>query len=312
MPCCAESEWKGGLIAGLVLRRDRCYRMQSLTKVKRIAYLILPPIVTQWLTRSRQPPQESAKPRLEYVPEGWEALSRIRSTKGWNADIVVDAEKAKWTAFCNNLKGAGPLGFSHEHTDLTITRDVAFHNVHITYAYVVALAAHLKTKLSILDWGGGLGHYYQIAKAVMPDVSFEFHCKEVPLMAEAGRSINPEVCWHTDEGHLESSYDLVLVNGSLQYMEDWKGTLQQLARVAKEYFFLTRLPVVEHTPSYVAVQREYDTEMLHQQFNKDEVLGFVESLGLCLVREVVVGDRPYIHGGPEQCELRGWLFKRAS
>jgi putative methyltransferase (TIGR04325 family) len=280
--------------------------------VKRIAYLLLPPVITQWLVRSRQSTVEEVKPRLEYLPEGWKALPKIKSNSGWNDDLVITAEEAKWAAFCNNLEGARPLGFSHEHTDLTISRDVAFHNVHITYAYVIALAAHLKTGLSILDWGGGLGHYYQIARAVMPDVSFDFHCREVPLMVDAGKSINPDVRWHADDSHLESSYDLVMVNGSLQYMEDWKATLRELVQVAKEYFFLTRLPVVEHAPSFVALQREYNTEMLHQQFNKNEVVSFVESLGLRLVREVVVGDRPYIQGAPEQCELRGWLFKRAS
>jgi putative methyltransferase (TIGR04325 family) len=254
--------------------------------------------------------QEVAKPRLEYAPEGWKASQRLSNDKGWNVDLVVEAEKAKWKAFCENLEDGGPLGFSHEHTDLTVVRDVPFHNVQITYAYVIALAAHLKSNLSVLDWGGGLGHYYQLAKAVMPDVALEFHCKEVPLIAEAGKLLNPDVRWYADEGYLERSYDLVMVNGSLQYIEDWKQTLEKLSRVVKEYFFLTRLPVVEHAASFVAVQREYDTEMLHQQFNKNEVLDFVESLGLRRVREVVVGDRPYIQGAPEQCELRGWLFKR--
>ena len=28
------------------------------------------------------------------------------------------------------------------------------------------------------------------------------------------------------------------------------------------------------------------------------------------MREFVVGDRPYIKGAPEQCEIRGWLFRR--
>jgi putative methyltransferase (TIGR04325 family) len=284
--------------------------MLSAAKVKAMAGLLVPPIFTQWLVRCRRSPQEVTKPRLEYAPEGWNDRQIISNAEGWNVDSVVDAEKAKWETFRNNLQGAGPLGFSHEHTDLAVVRDVPFHNVHITYAYVIALAAHLKTNLSILDWGGGLGHYYQIAKAVMPDVSFEFHCKEVPLMAEVGRLLNPEVHWYSDESYLERSYDLVMVNGSLQYMEDWNGTLRQLSQVVKEHFFLTRLPVVEHVPSFVAIQREYDIEMLHQQFNKDEVLEFVESLGLRRVREVVVGDRPYIHGAPEQCELRGWLFHR--
>jgi putative methyltransferase (TIGR04325 family) len=248
---------------------------------------------------------------LQYAPQGWKT-PLAESNRGWDAGSVVNAERDKWKDFLGNLEHQGPLGFSHEHTDLANARNLSFHNIHITYAYVLALAAHFKSSLSVLDWGGGLGHYHLIAKAVLPAVGFDFHVKEVPSMAAAGKVLNPEVHWYSDESCLERSYDLVMVNGSLQYMEDWKETLQRLAPAVREYFFLTRLPIVERVPSFVAIQREYGTEMIHQQFNQAEVLKFVESLGLRCVREFVVGDRPYIQGAPEQCELRGWLFKRES
>ena len=79
---------------------------------------------------------------------------------------------------------------------------------------------------------------------------------------------------------------------------------------AGDYLFLTRVPVVESAASFVAVQDAYGTRMLHAQFNKDELLEAVAQTGLDLVRELVVGDRPLVKGAPEQCELRGWLFRR--
>ena len=111
---------------------------------------------------------------------------------------------------------AHPLGFTHEHDDLTVTRFVPFHNVHITYAYVLALTAHRKDAISVLDWGGALGHYYQIGKAVIPDVEIDFHFKEVPKLVELGRLLNPDVHWYADDSCLERTYDLVMMNGSLQ------------------------------------------------------------------------------------------------
>jgi len=134
--------------------------------------------------------------------------------------------------------------------------------------------------------------------------------KEIPLMVEAGKRLNPEVHWYADESCLDHTYDLVMINGSLQYFEQWPDIVRRLARVANKYLFLTRLPVVDKGPSFVAIQRAYETEMMHQQFNQDEVLRVVEATGLQLVREFVVGDRPYIHGAPEQCEFRGWLFQK--
>jgi putative methyltransferase (TIGR04325 family) len=229
---------------------------------------------------------------------------------GWSVDSVINTEKAKWDAFCRNLEGSGPLGFSHEHTDLSVIRNPNFHNVHISYAYVLALAAHKKDSISVLEWGGALGHYYLVGKAVLPDVTIDYHVKEVPLMAKAGRQLNPEVHWYDDESCLDRDYDLIMMTGCIPYLQDWADVLHRIAPSVKKYLFLFRLPVVEHSPSFVAIQRLYHSQMLHQQLNQAEFLETVKNTGLSLVREFVVGDRPYIKGAPEQCEIRGWLFKK--
>jgi putative methyltransferase (TIGR04325 family) len=248
--------------------------------------------------------------RLEYAPDGWQTKLKNNQNKGWSVNSVIDIEIAKWDAFCRNLEGPSPLGFSHEHTDLSFTRNPNFHNVHISYAYVLALAAHKKDSISVLDWGGALGHYYLIGKAVLPDVNIDFHVKEVPLMVHAGEEINPDVHWYDDETCLERDYDLIMMTGSIPYMEDWADVLHRIARSVKGYLFIARLPVIKNSPSFVAVQHLYNSQMLHQLINKKEFLETVKKTGLTLVREFVVGDRPYIKGAPEQCEVRGWLFKR--
>jgi putative methyltransferase (TIGR04325 family) len=283
--------------------------MSLRAEVKRVSRLLLPPIVTDGLRRVRCG-RVSVKPVLEYAPLGWRTVLNNTRTTGWNAASVVAGEKSRYDAFVHDCQGSGPLGFSHEHTDLSEVRNVSFHNIHISYAYVLALAARQKSTLSVLDWGGGLGHYYLIGKAVVPDVTLDFHCKEVPLMAEAGKQFNPDVQWYADESCLERAYDLVMINGSLQYMPDWAEALRRIAPAVKEYLLLTRVPVVENGPGFVAIQRHSGVEMLHQQLNQAALLRVVEQTGLHLVRELVVGDRPGIENAPEQCELRGWLFKK--
>jgi putative methyltransferase (TIGR04325 family) len=278
--------------------------------LKKIIRLLTPPIVLKTLAyfTSTSAPDHV----LEYAPDAWDRKVDSNSEpSGWDADNVAETERAKWNSFCHNLEGTGPLGFAHEHPDLTVTRHVPFHNVHMTYAYVLALTARQKDSISVLDYGGALGHYYQIARAVLPDVKIDFHCKEVPGLAALGQQLNPEVHWHVDDTCLDRSYDLVMMNGSLQYMQDWQATIGRVSAAATEIFFLTRVPVVEHSPSFPARQRIYDTEMIHLQFNQDELLRVAANAGLKLLREVVVGDRPYIHHAPEQCELRGWIFKAA-
>jgi hypothetical protein len=122
--------------------------------------------------------------------------------------------------------------------------------------------------------------------------------------------LNPGVTWYSDDRWAERSFDLVMVNASLQYVQYWEEFIDRISRSVTQYFLLTRIPVVERSPGFVAVQREARIKLLHYQFNKGRLLDVINSTGLTLVREFIVGDRLYIRGAPEQCDMRGWLFKR--
>jgi putative methyltransferase (TIGR04325 family) len=251
-----------------------------------------------------------SKNRLDYAPRGWKTQLSADSPDGWNSPSVVDSERAKWDVFCDIVKGTGPFGFNHERSDLSETRSVPFHNIHITYGYVLALAAHQRSSLSVLDYGGSLGHYYLIGKALVPHVELIFSCKETSRMVEAGKLLNPSIQWFADDSCLEKTYDLVMITGSLQYMEHWQNFIRNISKAVGHYLLLTRVPVVDESNSFVAVQYVYGTQVLHWQFNKHELLRAIEKAGFNIVREFVVGDRPYIKNAPEQCELRTWLFRK--
>jgi len=270
--------------------------------------LILPPIL--WEIKNRLF-LKSDLPSIEYIPNELDAKLSSGSDEGWNSPRIVAIEKAKWDIYCRNLSDTKPLGFSHESYDLSEVRNPCFHNVHISYGYVLAVTAQNKKAISVLDVGGSLGHYYRLSRIFLPDVKCDFHVMEVPLMVQAGRELNPEVQWHTDESCLRRTYDLVMINGSLQYICNWSEFLRRtaLAISSNGYLYLTRVPIVENT-SFMAVQRIYGTKMLHRQFNQKELLKVIEETGLLAMREFVVGDRPFIKNAPEQCELKGWLFRR--
>ncbi|MCP4113498.1 MAG: hypothetical protein GY749_49540, partial [Desulfobacteraceae bacterium] len=87
-------------------------------------------------------------------------------------------------------------------------------------------------------------------------------------------------------------------------------TLQRIACSVKEYLFLFRLPVVQNSPTFISVERLYNSQMLHQQVNQAELSSAMKKTGLILVREFAIGNPPYIKNAPEQCEMRGWLLKR--
>lgn len=245
---------------------------------------------------------------LEYAPLGWDTPLPA-TEKGWLSAGVLDAERQKWDRFAELVRLKGPLGFSPDAASLTEVDKVSFHNLNYTFGYVVLKAAFGREQLSILDWGGGLGHYYLLARAFLPgNVRLDYHCKDVSTLVQAGREFAPEITWYEDDSCLEREYDLVMVSGSLQYCREWQELLGRIRKAARRYFFLTRTPVVQQADSFVAVQRAYGTRMLHLQFNENELLGELAGLGFELVREVVTGDLVYIRNAPEDAVLKGWLF----
>jgi len=284
--------------------------MVNAPKLRNLGRLLLPPLVSRPLAQLWPSTEPST---LEYFSGGWDAIDQI-DLQGWNNEMVVEAERARWKAFQENLETRGPLGFSHEDANLEEIRNVGFHNIHVTYGYVLALVARNRKTLSVLDWGGGLGHYYLLGKALVPDLKLDFDCRDVPLICEAGRTLCPEVRFFEDDSCLSNQYDLVMVNGSLGYFQNWRELLFQICQSASEYLFLTRVLAVRDVPSFLVLQHTtvygYNSDMLTQVFNETELLDIVERSGLQLVREFVVGNGPTVSGAPEQCRDVGWLFER--
>jgi hypothetical protein len=62
----------------------------------------------------------------------------------------------------------------------------------MTYAYALSLSTRHKSSISMLDWGGAIGHYYLLSEKLVPDLEIDYHCKDVPVLAEYGRSLFPK------------------------------------------------------------------------------------------------------------------------
>jgi putative methyltransferase (TIGR04325 family) len=301
-------------------------------RVRLLAKSVTPPVlwnaVKRLKDRSRppaatfpaEPPVEAPPepPEWEYVPEGW-ARASDPNVKGWNVDAIVEAYRAKWPSYVRALEGPRPLGVYHEVVEggNVWTDDHSAHNMLVSFAYVLARAAHGKERVSVLDWGGGIGHYYVLARAVLPEVEIDYASKDVPKLTAYGRELFPEARFYEDESCLERRYDLILVSGSLQYSEDWHGALARLAGATHGYLYVTRLPVAMHAPSFVVLQRAYaygyDTEYVGWVVNRDELLRQAEAAGLALVREFLLAAQFAADGAPESpVGHRGFLFRPAA
>ena len=285
------------------------------------AKAVLPPVVVRamrrLLSQSGAPDESSVVraglPEWQYIPEGWSYADTHPEVRGWNVEAILSVYERKWARFVELARGVGPLGISHE-SDLVNDENLADHNIIMSFAYAIALAAHQREKLSFLDWGGGIGHYCVLAQSLLPSVEIEYHCKDVPLMVQRGLELFPDQHFCSDGACLDREYDFVMASSSLHYERDWKALLGRLSAATARWLFVTRLPVVWSAPSYVFLQRPYKygygTEYLAWSFNRDEFLGIASQSGLELVREFVLGERPAITGAPENWQGWGFLFQK--
>jgi putative methyltransferase (TIGR04325 family) len=285
----------------ICIAKGACIIME---KVKNVLKQFIPPIFVNFM---RYLTQHRNLYELEYSPDGWGAA--LKNSDGWNCKQAIEIENARWASYCETLLGTGPLAFMHEHVNPTEMHE-SFHNRNITLAYVLALSALGKKTIKILDYGGSLGHSYLFAKAVLPGIHVEFHCKDVPMLVHEGEKLIPAIQWYSDDTCLKNKYDLVIINGVLGYINNWQDFLTEVVPAVSGYLYLGHLPLVNDHQGFVAIQRRYGSEMLHEQFNRKTILLWMEKLGLSLVREFLTGVRPLIKNAPEQCELITFLFRK--
>lgn len=264
---------------------------------KQIVKPIVPPLLWSIASEVRQRLLRSAD-RLAYAPLGWNTpLPPGGGEAFWGK--FVERERAWCESLIARVRAEDPV----------LASDDAILG-YLAFGYVLALTARQRHRVTVLDYGGNFGEYYWISKALVPGVEIEFHCKELPAIAAAGRLVSPEVSWHTDESSLESPYDLVMFSSSLQYLRDWQSVFRQAAQSTRQYLFLGDIPAVRGVPTYVITQRSKGATTVGYVFNRSEIADAGQRAGLRLIREFTMGQHAPVAQAPEQPLYVGWLFAR--
>jgi len=278
-------------------------------KSRQIAKRLLPPVLVDAL-RKIGLAAAPAGDKYEVVGPNWPVASD--SNPGWEDSDIAKTQASRWREWCDFCADTGPLDMPHEASSPS-SGNMQFHNTYMTFGYVLALAAANKKSLSVLDWGGGLGHYLVLANALLPDVEIEYHCKDLPAFCEQGAALLPSATFHTDDTCFQRTYDLVIASGSLQCSGDWKETLTGLAKATGGYLYVARIPVLFELPSTVARQKTceqgFSGELLGWFLNRQELLAVSEAAGMRLMREFFLAQHPAVEGIAEQAQVRGFLFR---
>ena len=194
--------------------------------------------------------------------------------------------------------------------------NISEHNIVMTFGYALGRVAGRRGTVRILDWGGGSGHYYALARALRPDIDLDYTIKDLPHLCALGRELNPGCRYvESEDAALARQYDLVFASSSIHYSRDVHGLVRRLCAAADPWLMITRQPIVERHDDFVVLQRPhaygYHTEYPGWFLNRRRLLATVRSQGLELEREFLLDHQPQVRNAPEQCRFAGFLFRRA-
>ncbi|MHA8072233.1 hypothetical protein V7S77_09955 [Aquirufa ecclesiirivi] len=250
----------------------------------------------------------------EYAPKGF--LTQIKKG-GWDLESIAVVQKEKWEAYRDRVRSNQSIGVNHEHPDSSIQHEPFFHNLLVSFAYVIALSGLKKKSIDFLDWGGGIGHYGLLAEELIKpaEIKINYFCYDFPGFCNHGKELNPNYNYFSDENkYHDHKFDLVMASSSIWYEEDWKKGVDKLCKFETDFLYITRMIFIDEQPSYVALQRPksmgYNTEYLFWIINKHTFVKYLNEKNFTLVREFEFGNILPIFKAPEQGTMKGFLFKR--
>jgi len=135
--------------------------------------------------------------------------------------------------------------------------------------------------LSVLDVGGGGANAFFHVRASVSVPSLRWTVVERPGVCAAVARIPMPHEVRFESAIPEETFDVVFFGSSLQYFDDWRGTLRRAARAAGRFLLLEDVPLVRG-PTFAAAQRYFDGAIPAWFLNHEELLSVVRDEGLHL------------------------------
>lgn len=184
------------------------------------------------------------------------------------------------------------------------------HDQYLALPFLVGLTAERHGgRVTVLDFGGGLGLEYAHVVSNLPDeVEITYHVVEQEWACRAGRSL-----WEHDRRILfhESLPDvagvsIVNANGALQYVEDYQGVLTAFCRYQADYVLIAKT-ISTDAPSFATVQvNTPGTFVPCWMFNLAEIIDILKRGGYSLLIRAPVESLENLDNIPINC--RPWVL----
>ena len=162
-------------------------------------------------------------------------------------------------------------------------RDSAATSEHRTFLAIAGLIATMRGGVTALDLGGALGSaYVYLIDSLPADRRVAYHVVDLEPACEEGRRLHaadPQITFHATLPSVRD-LDVVYVNGALQYVADYVGTMRELAASRASVILFTELPAGDF-PTFATAQMNIDGRVGTWFFNRDELV-------------VLMTDRDYV------------------
>lgn len=190
---------------------------------------------------------------------------------------------------------------------------------HSLFSLTVALLRKDRERLRVLDFGGGMGMAFVnllrgLGEPPNPPIDYlvidnERSCQEGALLFSQMGSIQ----FSSTLPHDLADVDIILLSSVLQFVEDYKSTLERLAALNAPNWLFTFVPTGD-IPTFASGQKNVPGSTIPVWFfNLGELLEIMRSLGYQLIfkapleRKFDMDNFPPTHRLPQQCNL---LFHR--
>lgn len=269
--------------------------------VRRVIHLVTPPIVIEgyrrlrhWLLRERV--WKGVYRDFSDVPvsgSGFESDTWIAETRAYTGRVLEAARRG----------------------ELLPPDQVADHCL---LALVVAVIGREGRRVRVLDFGGGMGVTYFVALSTLPEPpALDYHIAESRGICRAGATLLKDtegVHFHEALPDHLSDVDVIYVNSALQYVRDYAGLIDRLARYRPRFVLYARLAAGK-VPTFVTAQHNVPGSVLPYWFiNLQEIVEIMKRSGYTLIFKAYSTRRIPQADLPRACRLEGLhdvLFARS-
>ncbi len=149
---------------------------------------------------------------------------------------------------------------------------------------VLAMLLNTHSKLTILDFGGGMGKNYLELLAKLPEAKEKIYYlilenKGVIMNLPNEIKEHKNLSFYDSLSDIQLHIDIVHIGSCLQYIKDWKGILNTLGITFSPKYILLSDLLAGNIKSFVSHQIYYNKKIPHWFLNYNEVLLQLKDLG---------------------------------